>query len=414
MRVLIVALFPVPTGGAAACRVRALAAGLSTAGAAVQVVGYLDRGHPDPGGGALTTVVHGVPYIRYQEPESTARQPRSTGWGWLRGSARTWEARRVLDHAAAFLRESSGPQAVMLYNQRPVEAWRLGNMSSAHRALFVQQYAEMQLQGDFERGWRDGHYLRQQCHIRLIPRRASLNLAISSWLVKRCAAAGGQRQLLVPALLDPDASRRIPVPRPAGGPPVLTYMGAGARRDLIPEIMRAVAVASKAMPTLRLRLVGLGKGAVRAAQAWAAEHGIVDRCEIHGWVEERSVLEGLLESSSAFILMRPDDQSSRACFPTRLPEYLSTGRPVVLSDVGDLRLHLRDSIDAFFSPPGDIAGTASAIVRCLADPATASAVGLRGWQAARREFCPDHHGRRVFAELEKLVSERTQSRLPRE
>ena len=54
------------------------------------------------------------------------------------------------------------------------------------------------------------------------------------------------------------------------------------------------------------------------------------------------------------VLARPDNIQAKYGFPTKLGEYLLSGRPVVLTDVGNITDFLKDGVSAFIAKPGDI------------------------------------------------------------
>ena len=48
-------------------------------------------------------------------------------------------------------------------------------------------------------------------------------------------------------------------------------------------------------------------------------------------------------------LARPDSIQAQGGFPTKLGEYLATGRPVVVTKVGEIPDYLEDGVNAFLS-----------------------------------------------------------------
>ena len=54
-----------------------------------------------------------------------------------------------------------------------------------------------------------------------------------------------------------------------------------------------------------------------------------------------------LRTARVLALPRPAGSFSQAGLPTKVAEYLASGRPVVVTAVGDLPLYLRDGVDAY-------------------------------------------------------------------
>ena len=73
-------------------------------------------------------------------------------------------------------------------------------------------------------------------------------------------------------------------------------------------------------------------------------------------------------------------------FPIKLGEYLSTGKPVIVTSVGDIPLFLKDGENAYISKPDDVASFANKLNDCLSDPFKASYIGKKGEKLVYREF----------------------------
>ncbi len=70
----------------------------------------------------------------------------------------------------------------------------------------------------------------------------------------------------------------------------------------------------------------------------------------------------LIRAVDAGIIVRDDRKWSRSCFPSKVPEFLSVGTPVLCSRVGDLRWVVRDGREGFTFEGASAAGLASAIM----------------------------------------------------
>src|ERR1019366_8997206 len=71
--------------------------------------------------------------------------------------------------------------------------------------------------------------------------------------------------------------------------------------------------------------------------------------------------------------------------PSKLPEYLASGRPVVLPPT-NIALEMRDGVDALFLASGAPENIADCCERILRDPALAASLGRGGSAFARRHF----------------------------
>jgi glycosyltransferase involved in cell wall biosynthesis len=78
-------------------------------------------------------------------------------------------------------------------------------------------------------------------------------------------------------------------------------------------------------------------------------------------------------------------------FPTKVAEYLMTGRPVVTSDVGDVGELLRHG-GACVVPPGDMDRFAERLEQLLGDPEKAEEIGASGREIALRDLDATRYG----------------------
>jgi glycosyltransferase involved in cell wall biosynthesis len=94
----------------------------------------------------------------------------------------------------------------------------------------------------------------------------------------------------------------------------------------------------------------------------------------------------LLKNASILALSRPNSVQSQGGFPTKLGEYLATGNPVIITDVGDHTRYLQDGISAFIAKPDNPFSFSQKIIECLEDPIKAKSIGLNGLQVALKNF----------------------------
>jgi glycosyltransferase involved in cell wall biosynthesis len=110
---------------------------------------------------------------------------------------------------------------------------------------------------------------------------------------------------------------------------------------------------------------------------------------------ERGRLLGEYSASAVLAIPLFDDVRSHARFPSKLGEYLASGRPVVTNRVGEIPRFLEDGMSACVTEPGDTAAFAGAICRLLEHPARGQAMGRKGRQIAERHFHYANYGARL-------------------
>ena len=110
---------------------------------------------------------------------------------------------------------------------------------------------------------------------------------------------------------------------------------------------------------------------------------------------ERVVLAGRLSRQEVIMhlngayclaLARPDNIQAKYGFPSKLGEYLATGKPVVVTAVGDIPLFLKDGVNAYLADPDNVISFATKLSDCLDNPKIARALGLKGMELVKKDF----------------------------
>ena len=117
---------------------------------------------------------------------------------------------------------------------------------------------------------------------------------------------------------------------------------------------------------------------------------------------ERAKMPDLLKGASALVLSRPYSTQSEGGFPTKLGEYLATGNPVVITDVGEIGLFLKDGYNAFIAKPGDIESFSEKITELFSDYQNALEIGKRGRMLTENEFNYLEQARKLASFIESL------------
>ncbi|MBM3206613.1 MAG: glycosyltransferase family 4 protein [Candidatus Staskawiczbacteria bacterium] len=124
------------------------------------------------------------------------------------------------------------------------------------------------------------------------------------------------------------------------------------------------------------------------------------------WVNEypRDAIPSIICNADLLVLPRPDSKQAQGGFPTKLGEYLATGKPVCATRVGEIPNYLTDNESVFFAQPGSVESFAEAMERALGDYENAVRVGANGRKVAEEYFNKDLQARKLLAFLEELVS----------
>ncbi len=114
---------------------------------------------------------------------------------------------------------------------------------------------------------------------------------------------------------------------------------------------------------------------------------LLTRHVLHLGFVERTRLPDLLRLADMLVQPGADDAFNRYRLPSKLPEFLATGRPVVLprANVG---LRVRDGREALLLRTGKPEEIADVCRRVFGDPALARRLAEGGLAFARRHFDP--------------------------
>jgi glycosyltransferase involved in cell wall biosynthesis len=171
--------------------------------------------------------------------------------------------------------------------------------------------------------------------------------------------------------------------------------------DYLLDIAAAVA---RSVPGFTLRIHGdaVEERRIELAETIASRGlgGVVELVRSH-WAAEVS---DLLADADVLLLPRSRDEFSQASFPNKLGEYLASGRPVVVTGVGDIPLYVADREDVLLVEPDDSAAFAAAVVDVLTDTELAARLGKAGRKLAERLFDSEVVARRLVEYFDSLPS----------
>jgi len=182
----------------------------------------------------------------------------------------------------------------------------------------------------------------------------------------RAPAAGGQ-----------DALRALGVP---AGAPVVGNVAALAEHKDQATLLRAARLVIERRPEARVVIVG--EGPLRAPlEALHRELGLGAACVFAGF---RTDVEALLGAFDVFCL-----SSHMEGLGTSLLDAMAFGRPVVATAAGGIPEAVDDGVTGRLVPVRDAAALAGALVKTLADPARARAMGEAGRRRFEERFTAD-------------------------
>ncbi len=125
-------------------------------------------------------------------------------------------------------------------------------------------------------------------------------------------------------------------------------------KDGIPDLIDAFNIFCQTNKDLSLLLIGDNSDEAKFNKIQEQINASVykDRIFCSGWIS-RNLIPSYLMKAEVLVLARPDNIQSAGGFPTKLGEYLATGKPAVITNVGEISEYLEDGISAYISPPNN-------------------------------------------------------------
>ena len=112
----------------------------------------------------------------------------------------------------------------------------------------------------------------------------------------------------------------------------------------------------------------------------------------------------LLCGAQMLVLDRPDNEQAKYGFPTKLGEYLATGKPVVVTNVGEIGTFLKDGINCRMAQPADENDFASKMSWVANNRDEASRLGKEGKRLTLTEFSSIEQSKKALYFMESVIN----------
>lgn len=177
------------------------------------------------------------------------------------------------------------------------------------------------------------------------------------------------------------------VPAQTGKDEFITYCGhMGYNKDGVEILIQAFAWISLKFPAIKLKLIGTASlSELKKLKQLTGELNIADRVIFTGQLPHHEVLSHL-KNSKVLALARPDNKQAQGGFPSKVGEYLLTGRPVVITAVGEIPQYLTDGVNAFLAIPDSVESFAEKLTQALSNEQQAAELGKQGRELAITHF----------------------------
>lgn len=125
-------------------------------------------------------------------------------------------------------------------------------------------------------------------------------------------------------------------------------------KDGVDCLIKAFALFHKSHPDYEMKLIGRfeNEEAEKNLKGLVKEYHLEQAVCFTGMINPEE-MPRLLCNAQMLALARPDNEQAKYGFPTKLGEYLATGKPVVVTRVGEIGLFLQDKINCRMAEPGN-------------------------------------------------------------
>lgn len=174
----------------------------------------------------------------------------------------------------------------------------------------------------------------------------------------------------------------------------ISYCGdLSEEKDGVISLIKSFSLIHEKFPKLKLQLIGTNKNSfyVERLLQLVEELSLSNKIIFTGFVNPQAVPDCLYKSR-LLVLARPNNKQAEGGFPTKLGEYLLTGVPVVLTDVGDVSKYLIDRFSAYIASSNDPIIFSQKIAEALLDENFIQ-VGETGKKVALNKFSYKKQGK---------------------
>lgn len=165
------------------------------------------------------------------------------------------------------------------------------------------------------------------------------------------------------------------------------YGGSFGKKDGLESLILAFEEVCELYPDVKLILTGKGENKADFEHIMDLIKGSIynSRIDYKGFLSSDEYHK-TLNSCDIFCVIRDDSDAANSGFPSKLAEFLATGRAVIVSRVGDVPNFLRDKENALLIQPGSIEDLVKSIKFLLDNPNQIDQIGKKGREVALKAF----------------------------
>jgi glycosyltransferase involved in cell wall biosynthesis len=168
----------------------------------------------------------------------------------------------------------------------------------------------------------------------------------------------------------------------------IAYCGTASHsKDGVDELIKAFSIFHQSHPEYKLYIIGK----VPSKEEEKDNIRLIESLKLTNSINLTGVISydempQMLVNASILALDRPDSLQAKNGFPTKLGEYLLSGNPVVVTNVGDIPYFLEDGVSAMIAKERDANHFAEKLKWLAEHPNEATEIGKNGRRVALQSF----------------------------
>jgi glycosyltransferase involved in cell wall biosynthesis len=169
----------------------------------------------------------------------------------------------------------------------------------------------------------------------------------------------------------------------------IAYLGpVNEEKDGVFTLVESFLEVSTICPKIHLVIAGFGtKQEIDMLNLFIKQLDLIEKVHYIGWIANEDI-PLFLDTAKLLASCRSKSFQNEYNFPTKLIEYLATGKPTVTTAPGELTVYLKDRVNIFVAKEADRNSFASKILEVLQDYNFAMKVAQNGKELVRDEFNP--------------------------
>lgn len=234
-------------------------------------------------------------------------------------------------------------------------------------------------------------------------------VVISENLKKVVEQYGKKAKVLkVPILLDSAKNKEYDgnSKRPLNYPYLFHAGSLSEQKDGILAMVKGYIIAAKQLKEddiyLHLVITNKASHVWDEIEALLKEAGLKERLVVTGYLQDKE-LQHWMRNATVLLINKPPSFQNQYNFPTKLGDYLLSGRPVIVAAQGiELNHYLKDGENCFVVYPNDTAAMAEKIIVIMKNPEITEILGKKGKNNAKCNFDYRVYSRKIKSFIDSV------------